>query len=61
MLIKVEVLKEAVEALAELESERAKEPSVPAQRSRFGIRDSIRQIQAIIEACEARIGKGNDE
>lgn len=61
IFIKVEVLKEAIEALTELEAERAKEPSVPAQRSRFGIRDSIRQIQAIIEACEARMENDNDE
>lgn len=61
MIIKIEVLKEAVEALTELEAERAKEPSVPAQRSRFGIKDSIRRIRAIIEACENRMEKDNDE
>jgi hypothetical protein len=61
IFIKVEVLKEAIEALTELEAERAKEPSVPAQRSRFGIKDSIRQIRAIIEACEARMENDNDE
>ena len=61
MIIKVEVLKEAIEALTELESERAKEPSVPAQRSRFGIKDSIRQIQAIIDACGKRMEDENDE
>jgi len=61
MIIKVEVLKEAIEALTELEAERATKPTVPAQRSRFGIKDSIRQIQAIIEACEARMENGNDE
>ena len=61
MIIKVEVLKEAVEALTELEAARAKEPSVPAQRSRFGIKDSIRQLHAIIEACESRMEKNDDE
>ena len=61
MIIKVEVLKEAIEALYELERERAQVASVPAQRSRFGIKDSIRQIRAIIEACEARMENDNDE
>jgi hypothetical protein len=61
MIIKIEVLKEAAEALAELERERAQVASVSAQRSRFGIKDSIRQIQEIIEACEARMESDNDE
>jgi hypothetical protein len=61
VLIKIEALKEAIEALTELEAERAKEPSVPAQRSRFGIKDSIRQLHAIIEACGKRMEDDDDE
>jgi hypothetical protein len=55
MIIKIEVLKEAVEALAELESERAKVSSVSSQRSRFGIKDSIQQLNEIIDACQSRM------
>jgi hypothetical protein len=61
MIIKIECLKEAIEALSELERERAQIASVSAQRSRFGIKDSIRQIRAIIEACETRMENDNDE
>jgi hypothetical protein len=61
MIVKIEVLKEAAEALAELERERAQIPSVPAQRSRFGIKDSIKQIEAIIDACQTRMENDNDE
>jgi hypothetical protein len=61
MIIKVAVLREAIEALTELEAERGQSPTVPAQRSRFGIKDSIRQLHAIIEACETRMEKDNDE
>jgi hypothetical protein len=59
-LVKIEALKEAVEALESLAGFRRRTATVTAQREIFGIRASIDHINEEIEVRQGELEEDND-
>jgi hypothetical protein len=61
-IVKLEGLKEAADTLRQLSESFAQEPSVRAQRNRFGVRASVDALQSVIDSREAELRESdNDE